>query len=164
MTNPIEIEIKGADKIVAALTKFPQEIAQNFRKAGEEAEEEIVETRGLKNYPPKTEANAPGRYSIKTHQKMGYYVRGTGAFSPSGKQTGGSEDYGSNFYAKHTPGGTIIGNRTSYAKYLADENLQARVMEKYGWRKLIDVAKEKLGIITTIFNKWAQYTIDKLGL
>jgi hypothetical protein len=154
MSDPIQIDIKGADKIVAALNKFPQEIQKNFKAAGQEAATEIIMTEGLKVYPSKTAANAP---------PTPYYIRGTGTQLKS-RNMGNSEDYKAQFYAKHTPGGTIISNRASYAKYLAGEEDQARVMAKYGWRKLIDVAREKLTAITTIFNKWAQYTIDKLGL
>lgn len=154
MSDPLKITIEGADKIVAGLTKFPQEIQQNFKMAGDEAATEVIMTEGLKVYPPKTAANAP---------PTPYYIRGTGTQLKS-RNMGNSEDYKAQFYAKHTSGGTIIGNRTSYAKYLAGEKDQAKVMEKYGWRKLIDVAREKLDKIKVIYNKWAQYTIDKLGL
>jgi hypothetical protein len=153
MSDPFEIKIEGADKIVAGLTKFPEEITTNFKRAGEEAATEIIMTEGLKVYPPKTAANAP---------PTPYYIRGTGTQYKS-RNAGNSEDYKNQFYAKPINGGTMIGNRASYAKYLAGEE-QARAMAKIGWRKLYDVAKEKLTQITTIFNKWAQYTIDKLGL
>ncbi|MCX6057748.1 MAG: hypothetical protein NTW69_06325 [Chloroflexi bacterium] len=33
-------------------------------------------------YPPSTEANQPGRISIKTHKPMGYYERGRGWWYP----------------------------------------------------------------------------------
>ena len=154
MSDPFEIKIEGADKIIAALNKFPVEIKRNFELAGQEAATEIIMTEGLKVYPPKTAANAP---------PTPYYIRGTGMQYKS-RNNGKSEDYKNQFYAKSVTGGTLIGNRASYAKYLADENKQAQAMARIGWRKLIDVAREKLGKITTIFNKWAQYTIDKLGL
>lgn len=154
MSDPIEIKIEGADKIAAALNRFPVEIKRNFELAGQEAAEEIIQSQGLAKYPPMTAANAP---------PTPYYIRGTGTQYKS-RNNGKSENYKAQFYAKSTGTGTIIGNRASYAKYLAGEKEQSRVMERIGWRKLIDVAREKLGKITTIFNKWAQYTIDKLGL
>jgi len=154
MSDPLEIKIEGADKIVAGLTKFPDEIQKNFKQAGQEAAEEIYTSKGLASYPAKTAANAP---------PTPYYIRGTGTQYKS-RNAGNSEDYKNQFYAKSVTGGTLIGNRASYAKYLADEKLQARVMDRIGWRKLIEVAKEKLDIITGIFNRWAQHTIDKLGL
>lgn len=165
MTEPtITIEIKGIEKILAGLRKFPEEIKRNLQSASAESAKEIVQTPGLGVYPPQTEANQPGRYSLKTHQKMGYYVRGAGAVTSSGKQLMSSEKYGTKFYVKREGFGAVIGNSTSYAKYLAGEKTQARVMEKYGWRKLIDVAREKTSKITTIFEKWVDKTIKTLGL
>jgi hypothetical protein len=41
-----------------------------------------------KEYPPATEANQPGRYSLKTHRPMGYYERGRGWWYPiMGRET-----------------------------------------------------------------------------
>ena len=152
--SKIEIEVKGLDKIMAAFDKFPNEIRQTFKDAGKEAGTEIIETTGLKKYPPKTAANAP---------PTPYYIRGTGTQYKS-RNRGESEDYKSQFYVKPDTGETIIGNRASYAKYLADEKEQATHMARIGWRKLIDVAREKLDKIKNIYDKWVQRTIDKLGL
>jgi hypothetical protein len=38
--------------------------------------------RGVAQYPEATEANQPGRISIKTHKPMGYYERGRGWWYP----------------------------------------------------------------------------------
>ena len=160
MSNVLDIEINGADKIIAGLDKFPEEIIRNFEMAGNEAGEEIIQTQGLAKYPPKTAANAP---------PTPYYIRGTGTQYKSHNR-GESEDYKSQYYVKTTGMGTVIGNRASYATYLAGDKTsgsphdQAQAMKKIGWRKLIDVAKEKLTKITVIYNKWTQYTINKLGL
>jgi len=152
--SKIEIDVKGADILAANLDKFSNEIKFTMEAAGQEAATEIMDTEGLKRYPPSTAANAP---------PTPYYIRGTGTQLKS-RNLGNSEDYKNQFYAKHTTAGTLIGNRASYAKYLADEKEQATHMARIGWRKLIDVAMEKLGVITTIFNKWVDYTIRKLGL
>ena len=37
---------------------------------------------GVAEYPPATEANQPGRFSLKTHKPMGYYERGRGSWRP----------------------------------------------------------------------------------
>ena len=37
---------------------------------------------GMAEYPPATEANQPGRFSLKTGQPMGYYERGRGWWYP----------------------------------------------------------------------------------
>ena len=154
MSDPLEITIAGADKIVKGFNAFPKEIKENFRQAGHESATAVIKTVGLAEYPPLTEANSP---------PTPYYIRGRGMQYKS-KNNMKSEKYGTKFYVKQEGYGTIIGNSASYAKYLADENKQATALAAYGWRKLIDVAREKLGKITTIFEKWAQYTIDKLGL
>lgn len=153
MTDNIKIEIENADKIVAGLKRFPDEIKNNFAAAGQEAGAEIVGTEGLAKYPPETDANRP---------PTPYYIRNRGMQYKT-KNTGKSERYGTQYYVKRDTNGTAIGNRASYAKYLAGEE-QARSMAKIGWRKIFDVAKEKIGIITNIFNKWTDYTIKKLGL
>ena len=36
----------------------------------------------IAQYPPESEANHPGRYSVKTHEPMGYYERGRGYWYP----------------------------------------------------------------------------------
>ena len=149
-----DIEIKGIDKIISGLKKLPEEIKKNFTAAGQEAATEIINTKGLAIYPPETDANRP---------PTPYYIRNRGMQYKT-RNNGKSERYGTQFYTKSDGYGTIIGNRSSYAKYLAGENEQAKHMAVIGWKKLIDVAKDKIGIVTNIFNKWADYTIKKLGL
>jgi hypothetical protein len=156
----IDIIIKGAEKIVAALDKFPEEIKKNFSQAADEAGKEIINTRGIGAYPPLSDANRP---------PAPYYVRGTGMQYKS-KNDGRSERYGTRFYVKRRDYGAVIGNSASYATYLTGDKAtgspheQAQHMAKLGWRKLVDVAKEKIDVITGIYNRWAEYTIRKLGL
>jgi hypothetical protein len=77
-----------------------------------------------------------------------------------------SERYGTQFYTQIPTGtmNTIIGNRASYAPFLADDDRQARAMAKKGWRKLWDVAKEKTGEITRIYQGWINRLIRKYNL
>lgn len=152
--SALEIEVKGIDKIMAGFRKFPEEIKNSMRGAAEESGHEIIQTKGLKIYPPETDANKP---------PTPYYIRGRGMQNKSGNNMK-SEKYGARFYVKQEGYGAIIGNSASYAKYLADEEEQATHMEKIGWRKLIDVAREKLDKVKDIYERWAQYTINKLGL
>ena len=152
--SALDIEIKGADKIAKALNEFEEPIRRNFQQAGDEGAKEILNTTGLMKYPPETEANrAPEPY----------YIRGRGMQYKSTNNMR-SEKYGTKFYVRQKGYGVIIGNSASYAKWLADEHKQAEHMAALGWRKLIEVAREKLDSVRVIFDKWAQYTIDKLGL
>jgi hypothetical protein len=154
MADPIHIEVKGADILAANLDKFSKEIASGLKGAGEEAGHEIIQTEGLAKYPPMTEANSP---------PPPYYIRGRGT-QYMHRNAGNSERYDTQFIVKHEAGkGTVIGNRASYAKWLAGEQ-QARHMAKIGWRKLLDVAKEKLGTITKIYQGWVDKIIRDLKL
>lgn len=152
--NRIDIEVRGADKLARAFDEMPQKIIENMRAAAKEAGAEIINTRGLKVYPPLTDANKP---------PTPYYIRGRGMQYKT-RNSGKSEKYGTRFYVRARGYGAVIGNTASYAKYLADEKLQARHMAKIGWRKLIDVAKEKIEAVRKIFQDWVDKTIRDLGL
>ena len=151
----IRITVTGLDKIHAAFERFPHEIAQYLQQAGDEAAKtEILHERGLQSYPPATAANAP---------PTPYYVRGRGTQYKSGNK-GESERYGTQFYVESRGYlNTEIGNRSSYAKWLAGEE-QAQAMAKIGWRKLLDVAKEKVPQITKVYQLWIDKLIRDLGL
>lgn len=160
--SQFEIKVKGADKLAANLDKFGKEIATGFEGAGKQAAYEITRTRGLGLYPPMTAANLPPEP---------YYIRGRGTQYIK-RNAGNSERFGTQlntspsegFFSKHIPGrGTIIGNRASYAKWLAGAD-QATHMKKIGWRKLYDVAKEKLGKVKQIYQGWVDKLIRDLKL
>jgi hypothetical protein len=120
-------------------------------KLTEAAQRVILPTQGLQ-IPTET-ANMP---PIST-------IRGQGTQYASYNK-GNSERYGSQFYVE--PGGyleTAIGNRASYADYVGGEG-QASFMAPKGWRKLFDVAKEKIADITKVYQAWIDKTIQELGL
>ena len=149
----IQIEVKGLDRILKALDRFPGQIGKYIGQAGQEASDRVIlPTQGLKKYPPPTAANAP---------PVPYYVRGKGTQYASYNR-GNSERLGTQFYTQ--PGlQTKIGNRASYAKYVVGEN-QASFMAPKGWRKLFDVAKEKTGDIRKVYQAWVDKCIKDLGL
>ena len=148
MSSNFSISIKGLDKLIANLSKMRSQIQLYMGAAGREAGEHILSQKGLKNYPDSTAAN---------QEPTPYYKRGVGTQYAS-KNLGNSERYGTQFYVKASGYDTKIGNRASYAKYLTDENDQAKAMAKIGWRKMIDVANEQSVKIKQIFQSW----IDKL--
>ena len=149
----IQIEIKGLDRLIKALDKFPVQIAKNMSQAGHEAGTEILATRGLRKYPPMGIANAP---------PTPYYVRGSGTQTASWNKQN-SERLGTQFYIKRTGWTTAIGNRASYAKWVVGE-AQAHFMAPKGWRKLFEVAKEKKLKIQKVYQAWVDKTIRDLGL
>jgi len=153
MANNITITVTGLDKLQAALAKFPNEIADTFKVASQEASEEILNTTGLREYPAATAANAP---------PVPYYVRGQGTQYASGNR-GNSERLGTQFYVQAGSYSAEIGNRASYADYVVGDK-QAGAMKRIGWRQLYEVAVEKQSEIALIFNRWVARLITRLGL
>ena len=151
----IRIEVQGLEKVQAALTKFPKQIAKYMQQAGSEAAKRaILPTQGLQKYPPAGAANAPPEP---------YYIRGRGTMTKSGLRAT-SERMGTQWYTKASQSfSTEIGNRASYAKW-AHGTEQARAMARIGWRKLVAVATEKIGDIVKVYQAWVDKLIRDLGL
>ena len=152
--SDFQIEIVGLDKLLSALDKFPNKVKTTLARAGQEAAKEVIETKGLHNYPPLTSANRP---------PTPYYIRGQG-MQYKNKNSMSSERLGTQWYVKSSGYQTKIGNRASYAKWVHDDKEQARAMATIGWRKLFEVAKEKKAQITKVYQTWVNKTLRELGL
>src|SRR3990167_9510568 len=123
--NNIQIEVRGLDRILKALDKFPGQIQRYIGQAGQEsADRVILPTEGLKKYPPAGAANQP---------PVPYYIRGRGVQLSYGNR-GNSERYGTQFYTQVAGLKTTVGNRASYAKFLGGEQ-QAHAMGQKGWKR-----------------------------
>ena len=154
MANEIKITVVGLDKVLAALSKFPNQIAKYVTQAGDEAANRVIlNERGLKKYPPATSANMP---------PTPYYIRGRGMQYKT-YNTNSSERLGTQWYVKKAGLGTEIGNRASYARYVVGEE-QALFMAPKGWRKLYEVAMEKKDKIKAVYQAWINKLIRDLGL
>lgn len=162
--SDFNVEVKGIERLTANLDKFGKEILKNVGAAGaESANDVILKTRGLRRYPPATDANRP---------PTPYYIRGKGTQTSKGNKDD-SERYGSQeivngthndaFDIKRRGMDTVIGNRASYAPYLGGEQ-QAAWAAKKGWRKLREVAEEKISQIRMKYEAWVEKTIRDLGL
>jgi hypothetical protein len=151
----IRIEVKGLKELQAAIAKFPQQSAKYLGQAGEEAAKRVLfTTEGLKKYPPAGAANAP---------PTPYYIRGRGTQYKSGN-TGKSEKLGTQWYAKRQGYTTLVGNRASYAKWVHGDEDQASFMAPKGWRKLLEVAKEKMDDILKVYDAWVDKLLKDVGL
>ena len=151
---PLSIKVTGLDQVRAALAQFPQQIGRYLSAAGTEAGNEIVDSPGLSQYPAATAANEP---------PTPYYVRGQGT-QYANSNAGNSERLGTQFYVNADDSyKTTIGNRASYAPYVVGDE-QARAMDAIGWRRLIDVAADKIETIRGIFQGWIDKMIKDLGL
>lgn len=148
MSDFIKIEVRNIETVTKNLSKFAEELPRYIQAANQEASREILDTTGLRKYPPAGPGNAP---------PVPYYIRGRGTQTASGN-LGNSQRLGTRWitvaYGKL---GMKISNPVTYAP-LVHGNDQSSTMARIGWRKLFDVAKEKAGVITVIYNKW----VDKL--
>lgn len=134
------------------LQKMPTALGQAAEYAGKEFADEILDTEGLRNYPPATAANqAPPPY----------YKRGVGMQYGAGNDMR-SERYGASYRVAASGYRTEIGNSASYAPHLAGQK-QARHMAALGWRKLYDVAKQKKDQAQRIYSRWIERTLKQLG-
>ena len=155
----IRIDIDGLDVLDRNFTRFKGEIKKYVQQGGKEAGEMVLETEGLRKYPPLTSAN---------QEPTPFYIRGRGTETAYGNR-GNSEKLGANFYVKSEGyWNTKVGNRVSYARYVVgDEQAyhmgpNARIPK--GWRKLIDVAKENIVGITAKYQQWIDKCIRDMGL
>lgn len=155
MPEHFSIKIEGMDRLRAALRRFPVEVKANMQAAAKEsADKLLLPTQGLQKYPPATDANRP---------PLPYYIRGRGTMYKSGLRAT-SENLSKQWYTKPLGwGGAEIGNRASYAQWVHGEK-QAGAMAKIGWKRLVDVAKDKTREIQAVYEKWITYTLKKLGL
>ena len=151
MSGPIKVTIK--DGVGNKLALLGKKAIQAMKPAGQEAANEVLDTEGLRRYPPATEANQP---------PTPYYIRGVG-MQYNGGNDGSSERYGSRWKVASEPTKTTITNAASYSGYLGGEQ-QAGHMAAKGWRKITDVIKEKMPKIVRIYEKWIVKTIRELGL
>ena len=154
MMTEIKIAVTGLDKLLAAFGRFPREITAAITQAGSDvASDVILPTQGIQNYPPLTDANRP---------PTPYYQRGLGTVYKSGYKAT-SENLGKQWVVNSSRLRTEIGNRASYAEYVHGDK-QARAMERIGWRKLADIAQEKLSAIQSMYQAQVDAAIRRLGL
>lgn len=152
--NSIRVEVRGLDKLLPKMEKIGDKLNVTLQNAALESERTILDTEGLRKYPPETAAN---------REPYPFYERGRGTWTRPGYNTGKSERYGTKWTTKRINYGAIIGNSASYAKYLGGEE-QNRVMAAYGWRRLFDVAREKKDEIQKVFQGWVNRLLKELDL
>ena len=152
MADTVTIRIEGLDQLKANFARLKNEIDQTVGAAGKEAAKEILDTEGLRKYPPATAANAP---------PTPYYVRGRG-MQYANSNNGKSERYGSQWTVESQGFQTTISNRASYAPYLGGDP-PAKPMAAIGWRSLLAVAKEKIPEITRIYQGCIDRLIERIG-
>src|SRR3990172_4843367 len=164
----LRIDLEGIDKVMDAFTRFPKQIGRYLGAAGEEAARRVIfPTVGLKRYPPGVPGAPKAQNWTEKQRKFFFAALREGRIEVPYRrgQSPGSERYGTQWYAKALRGGfqTEIGNRASYAKWLAGPQ-QSRYMANRGWRKLVEAAQEKRVNITRVYQAWVDKLLRDLGL
>lgn len=161
MASSIRFEVKGLDKVLANLEKFDNVINKYIQQAALESVRIVLNTEGIRKYPPATNANRP---------PIPYYERGRGMWVHRGRgenrmayNLNNSETYGKKWVTRGIPYGARAGNSASYAHFLVGDD-QAKAMGKIGWRKISEVVQEKIPQITEIFQGWVNKLIEDLHL
>ena len=160
------VEIHGLEELHAKFRKFPVKVARNVGQAGVEAGKDVVlKTKGLQNYAAATSANKP---------PTPYYIRSVGTQTSAAHNLMNSENMGRKWVVKAQGWQTRVGNIASYSKWVHGHpddpgGGQAKHMGPQGkppkgWRILRDVAKEKIGAIQAVYNKWVAKTLREIGL
>lgn len=153
----LQIKVEGLDKLIKAFDQFPREVARTMSIAGHEAATKVIlAEEGLgKHYPPES--------ARAQRKEIPYYQRGAGTVYASGTAYT-SENLGKKWHVRRLgSGGTEIGNVASYAERVHGDK-QTELMKKIGWRKLKDVAKEKVSAVQKIYQTQINALIRRLGL
>lgn len=151
----IEIKTNGLGFLINKLGRFATDLQTVYSAANNEIAELILNTEGLRKYPPETAANRPPEP---------YYIRGRGMQYKS-RNDGRSEQYGSRWEKTELSYNSLkISNSASYAPYLTDDKKQAMRMAAIGWRKLKEVAHEKWKEAVKIYWKHITSLITRSGL
>lgn len=170
----LHVDLTEFERYAAFFQRAGAEYVETLAAAGRESADEILDTRGLRAYPPATAANMPGRVRVVTFSggrtvtfRRGYYIRGRGMMRPV--RGGGyeleatSQNYGKSWVVETNGYQTRIGTKVTYARWLTGDE-QAAAMGAIGWRKIAEVANEKLGRVTDIFRAWLRRLISRHNL
>ena len=143
--------VEGLDRVLRKLERV--EDGRYLSRSMDKATKFLA--RKIAIYPPKTEANMPGRFSLRTRRPMGHYVRGRGWVTPGGRQTGSSETLGKSWTTRITNNGRRgeVGTNVSYARFVHDKLKQARFHNARGWKTTQQVADENAEDVLLIFQK-----------
>lgn len=151
--NSVSIEVKGLKEIDAKLNKLGKSLNKYAQQGMIQASKDILKTEGLQKYPPTTDANRP---------PTPWYLRGVGT-QYKNRNDGRSERYGTQWHTDKVSWGAKVGNRASYAIYVGGDKQPGHMAAK-GWRKLVDVVKEKQPKIKSALDAWIKKAMKDAGL
>ena len=157
MPEPIEIYVEGLDEVMEGFDRMPRMVGRQLVIGMEVGIDTVLNTRGLRKYPPATEANRP---------PTPYYRRGVGMVRSRGIDLT-SERLGTQFYAKADIHGReiigIAGQRASYGHYVVGDKQPHHMADK-GWKKMEDVFKLSGRELAQILERYVAYALFQVGL
>jgi hypothetical protein len=152
----IKIDIDGIEELTKAIAQYPKMVGKYMGAAGQEAVKKgVFYERGLKKYPPETDANRP---------PTPFYIRTIGTQYKSYNMHN-SENLGKQWYVNTEDGGftTRVGNRASYAEYVVGEG-QAFALGRKGWLKLMPTVYRNYQKIKFIYDAWVEKLLKDISL
>lgn len=159
----ISVKITGGEVLRKMLEQFPVELEKAITAAGEESAKEVLETTGIRKYPP-VQLPRPAM-PMTDKQRRGFFAKLRAGEIEVPYVRGGSKskEFGRQFYVTQQGYNTIVGNNSPYNDYLIGPN-QAAYMAVLGWRKLDEVAQEKKDKMEKIYAGWVKRSIKQAGL
>jgi len=134
--STVSVDITGLNEMQARFKFIAQKSPTYLSAAAKEAIElHVLNEEGLKRYPPATEANQPGRFSLKTRKPMGYYQRGIGYWYPVMRKSsliGKTTKGGGTSYSNRAGGSLGARKSTGVAGYKL-----RRTSERYGTKFIV---------------------------
>lgn len=151
----IEIKITGLKEIERKLNAIPGKLRLMQDELTGSASRIVLTDRGGGKpfYPPTTEHNQP---------PTPYYERGVGEHWATHVEYN-SERMHEKFITESRGWASHIRNTASYSPDVIGST-QKPLMKEIGWRKLIDVAREKVPEITKAWNRIVNKAIKQTGL
>lgn len=172
MTPQINVKITGLLELEQALKRAPKAMTQAVADAATLAGDHILNTEGVRRYPPAGPGNRP---------PYPFYKRGVGTQVSKTRNLNNSEKLGSSMVSKGSGGqhpnkswyvnqkvqslGSMvvtIGTKVTYAPYVVGDQ-QSRVMARIGWKQLAVVAKSKVKDIAKILETVLGGALKKAG-
>lgn len=165
---PIFIDQEQYDRDVAAIQKkidaIPNELDRNWAAASDEAAKEILMSPGIVDYPIQ-KIGVPQPFKTDKSRRYFFAALRRGEITvPYRRGQGKSQTYGKQWYVETSGMTATIANRATYARYLAGETEQSAYMKARGWRKIKEVADEKLPEIIKIYEGWTGRALKNLKL
>ena len=158
MATEVDIEVEGLDELMAKFHRAPSMIGRDLGQGMKVAIDTVLDERGLRRYPPRTDANRP---------PPPYYRRGYGKVTKSGRRLSNSERLGTQFFSNvGLAGANVIGivqQRASYGQYVVGDK-QPNHMRRKGWKKMKNVFREQAPEIGRILEKFVARSLWKMGL